>query len=287
VNKKYLLFASFYFVFAVANAASTNEFMSEQQYQISEPYMNDSMRQKLNPSGSRRTVVSRSATTSGGTNQAKRVVARSAVAQTQQGGTVARAATTRSVVSRTRSALTRESTGATQTSTVTYSDVRGDITPTQCLSKYSECMDGYCHRPDAKYDRCYCSVKLAQIDATYKPAISALITRIAEIQNGDQTIDQDEINAYWQQIFGSTGENSMQSLDESLDIDWSDTESTVRGQNAFVAGDNYCKQALTGCYYMIDNLKSMYRTTMGQDCQDYETYLKKLKYAAEQVVGDN
>jgi hypothetical protein len=150
-------------------------------------------------------------------------------------------------------------------------------------------MDNYCRRPDTRYDRCYCSAKLAQLDAEYRPQIDDLTRQLVILQNGGQIGDgmtQDEINDYWNEMFGTEGgSNSMADLDSALNISWAGTESSVRGQNAFIAGDNYCKQHLAGCFYMAENMKSMYRTTIGQDCKKYETGLQKLKYAAEQAVG--
>jgi hypothetical protein len=255
--------------------------------------------------------------TAGDAKSARRVVARSASAPQAQAqarsarpvangagaantantarAAVAPAVSARRVVSRGRSASasTAREVGMTTTpgaAAATYvqaAQTTGDITMAQCLSGYSECMDNYCHRQNTKYDRCYCSAKLQQLDSEYKPAIDELIKKIAILKNGGEIADgmtQEEINEYWNGMFGATGSNSMEDLDNALNIDWAGTESSVRGQNAFVAGDNYCRQHLTGCFYMAENMKSMYRTTIGQDCKKYETNLKKLKYAAERAV---
>lgn len=161
----------------------------------------------------------------------------------------------------------------------------GDIAPEQCLANYTECMDRYCERPNTQYDRCYCSARLQQADATYKPAIDELVKKITVLKSGGAIPDgmsQDEINEFWKTTFGS---DSMASLDEALNISWAGMESSARGQNAFVAGDTFCRGHLKGCDYMSENLRSMYRTTIGQDCKKYETYLQRMKYAAEQVVA--
>jgi hypothetical protein len=295
-------------------AANTNVMMSPYQYNMMEPYLNKTMREKLKPKDSEYTVSSNQALArtmansartplsnysrpDAGTTKARRVVARGAVsanARQQPAANAARAAAAtpgRRVVARGRTASAGRSAGLVSAATSSYAQAAqttGDITMAQCLANYSECMDNYCHRPDTEYDRCYCSSKLQQIDAEYKPALDELTKKIAILQNGGEIEDgmtQEEINEYWNEIFGATGGNSMADLDNSLNIDWAGTESSVRGQNAFVAGDEYCKQHLTGCFYMAENMKSMYRTTIGQDCKKYENNLKKLKYAAEQAVN--
>jgi hypothetical protein len=262
---------------------------------------------------SARTPLSNYAQPSAGVAKtSRRVVARSASAPQAQArvaaprpaassANVARAAATpavsaRRVVSRGRAASTsavREAgmTAAAASASANYyaqtAQTTGDITMAQCLSGYSDCMDNYCRRQNTKYDRCYCSAKLQQLDAEYKPAIDELVKKLAILQNGGEIADgmtQEEINEYWNEMFGASGGNSMEDLDNALNIDWAGTESSVRGQNAFVAGDSYCKQHLAGCFYMAGNMKSMYRTTIGQDCKKYETNLKKLKYAAERMV---
>jgi hypothetical protein len=282
-------------------AADTNAMLSPYQYNMMEPYLNKTMRGKLKPKDSEYSISSNQAMARTMTNSARTPLsnyarpdagaaksARSVVARSAS----APAVSARRVVSRGRAASipsVREA-GATVPAASANSHVQttGDITMAQCLSGYSECMDNYCRRQNTKYDRCYCSAKLQQLDSEYKPAIDELVKKIAILRNGGEIADgmtQEEINEYWNEIFGATGSNSMENLDNALNIDWAGTESSVRGQNAFVAGDSYCKQHLTGCFYMAENMKSMYRTTIGQDCKKYETNLKKLKYAAEQAVN--
>ena len=299
----------------VLPAAGTDELLAQSQYDMMQPYMNKTMRQKLKPSdssaytvkpnqaiaprsGTARGVVARSATTS--QSSGRRVVARSAVSSstarsaTTSGASSARSATTtassRRVVSRSRSATNERAVVSQTSQAVAASQAAlgtGNITSVQCLSNYTDCMDNYCHRPDAEYDRCYCSAKLAQIDAEYKPAINELLRKIIIAGQGgdpDAELDQDEINDAWSDIF--SGSSSIADLNSALDIDWSGTESDVRGQNAFVAGDNYCKYQLRGCFYMAENMKSMYRTSIAQDCKAYETTLAKMKYVAEQTLSN-
>jgi hypothetical protein len=304
-------------------AAYTNSMLTPYQYNMMEPYLNNTMRAKLKPKDSGYAITpqqamvrtSGSATTpladyvrpnTGAAKMARRVVARNAAGAgmgaaprttAPQAPVSARAAAApavggRAVVSRSRSASRLDGSASLQRDTAVEVplppyQMNGEISPEQCLSNYTECMDNYCHRPAAKYDRCYCSAKLMQLDSEYKPAIDSLMRKIAILQSGGEIeggMTQDEINDFWSDTFG--GENSMASLDEALNIDWSTTESSVRGQNAFVAGDNYCKHHLTGCFYMSENMKSMYRTSIGQDCKKYETYLQKMKYGAEQIVDN-
>ena len=146
-------------------------------------------------------------------------------------------------------------------------------------------MDSYCRRQNTQYDRCYCSSRLQQLDAEYKPAIDDLVRKITMLQHGGimDGMTQEEINEYWRETFG--GSNAMASLNEALNISWAGMESSVRGQNAFIAGDNFCKQNLRGCFYMSENLRSMYRTTIGQDCRKYESYLQRMKSGAEQIAA--
>jgi hypothetical protein len=313
LNKLFLALLAF-FPFAAFTAANTNAMMSAYRYNMMEPYLNKAMREKLKPEGSEYTVSSNQAMARAMANSARtplsnyaladagaakagrRVVARSAAssqARRQTAANAARAASSaapaRRVVSRGRSASRSGDTGIAATPVSPVMKASGEITAAQCLANYSDCMDNYCRRPNTRYDRCYCSPKLQQLDSEYKPAIDALAKKIVILQNGGEIADgmtQEEINDYWNELFGATGGNSMEDLDNGLNIDWAGTESSVRGQNAFVSGDEYCRQYLTGCFYMAANMKAMYRTTIGQDCKKYEMNLKKLKYAAEQAVGN-
>ena len=61
-------------------------------------------------------------------------------------------------------------------------------------------------------------------------------------------------------------------------------ESRVRGQNAFVTGNEYCSQYLDRCSYMSDNLRDAYRSEISRDCNAYEQTLQKIKNAAESIV---
>lgn len=154
----------------------------------------------------------------------------------------------------------------------------------RCLADYTNCMNGYCQRESTAYNRCYCSSKLAVIDATYQPAIDKLIKQILEL-TGTNKWSQDEMNDYWDDIIGShTGDNSWKNLEDALDINWADTQSRVRGQNSFVIGHEYCVQHLRGCYYMADNMRDAYRSDIARDCAVYENSLQKIKNVAESFV---
>ena len=160
------------------------------------------------------------------------------------------------------------------------------VTPAQCLADYAECMNRYCERPDTAYNRCYCSAKLAQIDAEYQPKIEALVGQIYLIkENGTSNISTSDLNEYWQDaITKYTGDNSWANLDDALNIDWASMESRVRGQNAFVTAHDYCSQHIQGCFYMASNLRDAYRSSIAQDCAKYQQGLEQLKTIAESVI---
>jgi hypothetical protein len=134
------------------------------------------------------------------------------------------------------------------------------------------------------YSRCYCSSKLAQIDSTYQQSIRDLTEQILIAQGGGD-MTRAELEAYWQDTFGRhTGDNSLAGLYDALDIDWADTDSRVRGQTAFATGHDYCMNHTRACYYMAEELRGIYRSAIARDCTAYETYLDRLKTAAEAVL---
>lgn len=257
----------------------------------------------------RRRVVPRTAARSATTSTA---VARSATAPVSgAGASVARAATGAAA---TPNAQKRRVVPRTNTTTVARSArnngnvvngqwVRGDasnagraasniagvsvgtaVSSTRCLADYTECMNGYCVRERTAYNRCYCSSKLAQIDAKYQPAIDSLIKQIIQL-SGTNAWSQAEMNQYWEDKIGRyTGDNSWLNLDNALNIDWSDMESRVRGQQAFLTGHEYCVQHLRACSYMASNMRDAYRSEISRDCNAYESGLMKIKNAAESIV---
>ncbi len=167
---------------------------------------------------------------------------------------------------------------------ITYDTSTQSIPSSRCMADYIECMNGYCERENAAYNRCYCSTKLAQIDSTYQPEIDSLIKEIIVAQSTNKWTDE-EMNEYWMETIGKyTGDNSWVNLENALNIDWSSTESRVRGQQAFATGHSYCVQHLKGCAYMANNLRDAYRSEIARDCSTYETSLKKIKSAAESIL---
>ena len=161
------------------------------------------------------------------------------------------------------------------------------ISSVRCLADYTECMDKYCVRENTKYNRCYCSSKLSQIDSTYQPAIERLITQILTMKSANQWSDS-EMNEYWMSTIGKyTGDNSWENLDSALDIDWASMDSRVRGQNAFNTAHEYCSQHLRGCFYMASNMRDAYKSEIARDCSAYEQSLLRLQTAAESIIEAN
>ena len=159
------------------------------------------------------------------------------------------------------------------------------VSSARCLADYTECMNRYCEQSDTAYNRCYCSAKLAQIDSEYQPKIDSLIKQIITIQYGNNPTDDNELREYWTATVSQyTGTNSWENLDDALNIDWASMDSRVRGQNAFVTGHEYCVQHISGCFYMASNLRDAYRSTIAQDCANYQAGLERLKNVAETVI---
>ena len=214
---------------------------------------NNSVQKTVQP---RRTVAARP--TSTGRNGATTVAARSAVKP------VARAV----------------GSGTVEASTNT------GVSYNRCLADYSQCMDGYCARESAAYNRCYCSAKLAQIDAQYQNPISDLMLQIVRLQSGGTSIwTEEEMNEYWMQVVGNNvGTNSWVDLENALNIQWPTSEERVRGQQVFLTGHSYCLQHLRACAPMASNMRDSYRSKIARDCQSYENTLIKIKTAAETVI---
>jgi hypothetical protein len=158
------------------------------------------------------------------------------------------------------------------------------VTSQRCFADYKTCMDSYCDRSNTAYDRCYCSAKLAQIDSKYKNKIDSLIQQIIKLKyNADAT--DEEIKTYWDETVGVyTGTNPWVNLDNALNIDWADTETRFRGQNAFTAGHTYCVNHLRACSYMASNLRDAYKSEIERDCASYEKSLERIQMAAESVI---
>lgn len=158
------------------------------------------------------------------------------------------------------------------------------VSSDRCFADYKECMESYCEREDTAYNRCYCSAKLAQIDSKYQNKIDDLIQQIARLRY-DSSVDSDEIKEYWNQTVGSyTGTNPWVNIENALNIEWADSQSRVRGQNAFNTGHEYCVRHLRSCYYMASNLRDAYKSEIARDCDTYEKSLQKIQAAAESVI---
>lgn len=284
---------------------------SSYTYNYMYPYLNNQMRTTLRPAdptspstspinavvrteqlSEPRRVVARSArnttstttTTQNATSQ-RRVVARASVGTQQNSKRTVVPRRGKTVQTGDSSRLENTYTYRSGENAAAIPDDSPSISSARCLADYTECMNMYCARESTKYNRCYCSSKLSQIDAEYQPAIDELVKQIIELKNGGNG-DDTEIDEYWMSVVGRyTGDNSWTKIDDLLNIDWASMESRVRGQNAFVTGHEYCAQHLRGCFYMASNLRDAYRSNINTDCAAYESYLQRLKNAAESVVG--
>lgn len=239
------------------------------------------------PRASTRSVSARRATNTGTSSARAATPARNNTQNTTR-RVVARSATGTTSAMQSAMRTTRGdgnvSTVRQSTSTATYTTETDPMSSARCMADYTECMDNYCERANSEYNRCYCSSKLAQIDAMYQPEIDRLIKEILTVQNENYWTDA-EMNEYWMETIGKyTGGNSWENLENALNIDWAGTESTVRGQQAFAMGHQYCVQHLQGCSYMQTNMRDAYRSEITRDCAAYETSLQQLKNAAESIV---
>jgi len=233
----------------------------------------------------RRAVVPRSnaarATVSSQPQQPRRVV--------QRTNTKARAATSsgQRTSANSRSSVTPmrvRTTNVVQSTTNSYYSTTERPSSQRCMADYKECMEDYCRREDTAYNRCYCSAKLAQIDAKYQNKIDTLIQKIIRLKYNTNATSA-EIEEYWDQTVGNyDADNPWVSIDNALNIEWADTESRVRGQNAFNTGHQYCSQHLRACYYMASNLRDAYKSEIARDCETYEKSLQKIQDAAESVI---
>ena len=179
---------------------------------------------------------------------------------------------------------TRATTNTARTNTTTYS-TNTAVSSQRCFADYKECMETYCLREDTAYNRCYCSAKLAQIDAKYQNKIDNLIQQIVRLQYGNTDATSQEIKEYWDETVGAyTGTNPWVNLENALNIEWADTQSRVRGQNAFNTGHEYCSRHIRACSYMASNMRDAYKSEISRDCEDYEKSLQKIQDAAESVI---
>lgn len=282
-------------------------------YNYMYPYLNNQMRTALNPGvttsqstspinaivrteqlSTPRRVVARSAktTTANPSTSARRVVARpNTTRAATQNDDVYRPVNVRDDVNNRDNVVTGDNSRSRLNDTqrnaatlTTYPETRV-VSSARCLADYNECMDSYCARENTKYNRCFCSAKLSQIDAEYQPAIESLVNQIISLKYNSASWSDDEMNEYWMNTIGKyTGDNSWQKLDDLLNIDWATMENRTRGQNAFITGHAYCVQHIQGCFYMASNLRDAYRSKISTDCATYENSLQRLKNAAENVI---
>jgi hypothetical protein len=156
----------------------------------------------------------------------------------------------------------------------------------QCNLGYTNCMNGYCARADAVYNKCFCSPRLAQIDAKYQPVIESMIEQIGVLSGGGHTLSDADLEQIWGEVFAGAPSNTLADLNASLDIDWSGTENSMRGQNAFAIGHDYCVQNLRGCQYAASNMRDAYRSAIWGDCDFYESHLMRIQAAAQLIIDE-
>lgn len=247
--------------------------MSEPRRVVARP------RTATNTTTTHSTTTGTTARTATNTNSNRRVVARTAM-------TAGTAPTARTATTNMRAAQrTTANNARTATETESPQTVTGGSN-SQCLANYISCMEGYCERENMAYNRCYCSARLAQIDAKYQPAINDMMTQIVTLRAGSgANWTAEEMNEYWMERIGNyTGTNSWTNLDAALNIEWPTADERTRGQNAFLTGHEYCVQHLRACAYMSSNMRDAYRSKISRDCNTYENALIKIKTAAESMI---
>ena len=288
---------------ATTGRVSPSRYVNPQSYAYMYPYLNNKMRTELNPgttvsqtnnpvdvivrttpmSEPRRVVPrtqrntttnARATTQQTTTNTVRRVVQRSSgVAQTNR-------AAIRSV-GRTE---TNTSNRSTQTTNTTINTNQNWVSGARCMSDYTNCMNMYCLHEDTKYNRCYCSSRLAQIDSEYQPQIENMIIQILKLRGNGQWSDE-EMNEYWMERVGNyVGENSWTQLDEALNINWPGPDEHARGASAFMTGHEYCVQHLHACASMAQNMRDAYRSLVARDCNTYENSLMLIRNAAASMI---
>lgn len=313
MGRKILYFIVFCILVTNAIAATRDAQLTNTtgyNYNYMYPYMNNQMRTNLNPgvtpslnsnlidtvvkteslanTNPRRVVPRASRATARAATTGNIGAARSGVPTTSQSNrrVVARSGINQQTYAQAPQTVRAQQSAKTSRSAVTSPQTTSTVRvpSSRCLADYTECMNNYCQRKNTKYNRCYCSARLSQIDSEYQPAIESLITEILKLQ-GTNTWTQAEMDEYWMDTIGKySGENSWTNLDNALNINWADLESRVRGQNAFNTGHEYCVQHLHNCYYMAGNLRDAYRSEIARDCDAYEQSLQKLKNAAQSIV---
>lgn len=201
----------------------------------------------------------------------------------------------RGVVARSASSFGNIRTTSARRSAVTTSTSASTATSSQkCFANYKECMETYCKREDAAYNRCFCSAKLAQIDSKYQKKIDSLIQEIIKLKDSSFQDDPDNpltsVEDYWNDTVSEyTKTNPWLTIDDDIHnamdkLNFADTETRVRGQNAFNIGHQYCVNYLHSCSYMESNLRDAYKSEITRDCAAYEETLQKIQTIAESVI---
>lgn len=237
-----------------------------------------------------RATTSGTANYSNNNSETRRVVPRNnsitarAAANTNSNPRVYNGRKEQAVALRQNSASTTRSANLAKTTNSGYKKTER-ISSQRCFADYKECMEMYCQREDTPYNRCYCSAKLSQIDSKYQNKIDDLIQQIIRLQYNNSDDISDEIQQYWNQTIGVyTQTNPWVNIENALNIEWPDSQSRIRGQNAFNTGHEYCVQHLRACSYMASNLRDSYKSEIARDCEAYEKTLQKIQNAAESVV---
>ena len=291
---------------ATTGRISPSRYVNPQSYAYMYPYLNNQMRTELNPG----TTVSQTnnpvdvivRTTP--LSEPRRVVPRTQKSSTTNARAMTNSATTvaRRVVARTARAVPTQqqnitvatrSTGrndsdtpnrSAKTSNTTTDTNQNWVSSARCMADYINCMNMYCLHEDTKYNRCYCSSRLAQIDSEYQPQIEGMIIQILKLRGNGQWSDE-EMNEYWMERVGNyVGENSWTRLDEALNIDWPSPDERARGAAAFMTGHEYCVQHLRACAHMAQNLRDAYRSQVSRDCTAYENSLMLIRNATASMI---
>ena len=277
-----IFFLLFFFIPSVYAEVRPYNFMDTNLYNNLYPYMNNKMRESLNPVpvNNNRRVVSRAIVRSATLNQNYNYMP--SINQTRR------------VISRpisfnqARSSSVRDNNNSNVDNGKNFSFNGKYIPSSKCIADYTQCMNQYCERKNFEYNKCYCSAKLSLIESEYKDKITSLVDKIVSLRNGNINQNDQELDNYLKNTFGS---NSYEKIDKNLaDINqsiqkyWTDKETRLRGQESFNIGNSYCMQHLQGCFYMSENIRDSYRSEIARDCVNYENNLKKIKIMAESIV---
>ena len=245
----------------------------------------------------RTNTLARAATTGANNSSvARSVVPRSNIGRGITNTNSTRNISNRGVVARGAKLTNNARTVATTKRTVTVNSNNDTSLPSaqKCFANYKECMEMYCNREETAYNRCYCSAKLAQIDSKYKETIDKKIQEIIILKNSSFADDPNDpltsVEKYWNDTVSTyTRTNPWLNINDNLakvtsNLNWADTETRVRGQNAFNIGHEYCANYLRSCSYMASNLRNAYKSEIARDCETYEDTLKRINTVADSVI---